>query len=177
LRADPENVDHIGHWLSPDDPPGRFVRHLDRDYPAVRPVTQALAADLARVTAQPFQHALDPLAILAAVFARCTIGLQGTWNQWPCRWFLSSRRRIRGGSRRCSEDPAQAGLHLGRARRGANAPPKGLVIPARASSGYLGDRYPPGRARPQRSPVTREGRLAERRPATLRLSVEGLFGW
>ena len=83
LRADPENIDHIGHLLTPDDPPGRLVRHLDQDYPAVRPVTQALAADLARVTAQPFQHALDSLAILAAVFAQCTIGLQGTWDKRP----------------------------------------------------------------------------------------------
>src|ERR1700683_5448189 len=95
--ADPENVDHVCHWLTPDDPPCRIIRHLGQHYPAVRPVTQTLAADLARITAQPFQHTLDTLTTVAAVFAQCAIGLQALGISGPGR-FLFSRRRICGGS-------------------------------------------------------------------------------
>src|SRR5271166_2372277 len=63
-------------------------------------------------------------------------------------------RRLPGhGGRGVPEDPAQAGLHLDRARRGADATPEGLVLPARAPSGRLGDRRPPGGARLRRSSV------------------------
>ncbi len=46
---------------------------------------------------------------------------------------------------------APAGLHLGRARRGADAPPEGLVLPARAPSGRFSHRRSPAGARARRS--------------------------
>lgn len=52
-------------------------RHMTHQVDSSTISTRTIPADLAWVTAQLFQHTLDPLAVLATVFAQRAIGPQG----------------------------------------------------------------------------------------------------